>query len=80
MIQYTPAHQRALDDRLAQYPPNTAIIVYQVDDGPVKQWAIGAVDGVDDERTMRAHLERWKPEATFLGCAVRPAEIRREPS
>ncbi len=61
-------------DRLDEFPPNTAIIVYRVGDGPERQWAVGALDGVDDEQTLRKHLKRWKPEATFLGCAVRKTE------
>ena len=59
-----------LDECIADYPKDTAIIRYRAKDGYVENWAISAKLGKDDEQTLRTHLEKHKPEALFLDWRI----------
>jgi len=37
----------------------------------VREWGIGVLVGVDDEQTLREHLNRWRPGAVWLGCTIK---------
>ena len=59
-----------MTDPLEDYPENTAEIVYVLN-GEQKTWYIGAT-AEDDEASLRAHLQKWLPNAAFISSRIKP--------
>ena len=55
---------------LAPYPVNTAVISYR-ENGERKLWFIGAIKGLDNYESLKAHLAKVKPKAEFLWWAIK---------
>jgi len=60
-----------LVDELRKYPEGTALIRYRIAQGEPRVWAVGALHGFDDAKTLRRHLRKWIPSAEFLGYATK---------
>lgn len=50
-----------------------ATIVYR-ENGEEKSWSVGAMGCADTQLTMRQHLAKWKPEATFVSVKIESVE------
>lgn len=63
-----------------RFVEGVAIIVYRYDDeeeGEEHEWGVGVnaaktEEGGDSDETMRDHLKRWRPNAIFLRCSIKP--------
>ena len=55
---------------LEPYPTNTAVISYR-EGGEQKLWFIGAMKGLDNYESLKAHLAKVKPDAEFLWWAIK---------
>ena len=55
---------------IKKYPKNTALIRYTV--GSVSMvWAVGAIQGRDDESTMKERLRQYIPSAKLVEWAIK---------
>ena len=59
-----------MTDPLEKYPDDTAEIVYVLN-GEQTVWYIGATAD-DDEASLRAHLQKWIPNAEFISSRIKP--------
>ncbi len=41
-------------------------LTIKMPDGSEKEWSIGAMYGVDNEQSLRAHVAKWLPSAELL--------------
>jgi len=67
-----PYEQTLPMDILQDYPADTACIRYlKRDNFKILDWYIGAKKDLDNEYTLREHLQRHFPNAEFIGWALK---------
>lgn len=65
-----PVHHVGDISILDMYGSNTGLIWFE-ENGEIEMWAVGAHETKDTKHTLRAHLAKFRPRATFLDAAVK---------